>query len=340
MNFIKTKVYKLLAPQELVLIEEQINVDNLEENEFIAETIYTAISPGTETAAFIGKEPLRPGNIYPRVVGYCNIAKIISKGKSIHDLSVGDFVLTFQSHRSHYIQSNKDFYLKINPELAKEATVAYLFHLGYHSLLTAGAKQGHNIAIIGAGVLGVATSVMSEVSGARTFLFSNQSDSISFMAKYNKFVRVLKKQDSSLKYVQTQTEETGLDIIVNTSNSWDDWKFALNAVNTNGLIVNLGFPGRGEALPLFNPLDPQFVYTKNLTIKALSPLYEAEISASQIRFNVKRNLEYIISLINAGRIFFDQLVTKEISYLNLNEQYIQYTSRNNYLLSTLIHWKD
>jgi threonine dehydrogenase-like Zn-dependent dehydrogenase len=340
MNFIKTKVYKLLAPQELVLIEEQINVDNLGDNEFIAETIYTAISPGTETAAFLGKEPLRPGNIYPRVVGYCNIAKVIVKGKSINDISIGDFVLTFQSHRSHYVQSSKAFYLKVNPELAKKATVAYLFHLGYHSLLTAGAKQGHNIAIIGAGVLGVATSIMSEVSGARTYLFSNQIDSISIMAKNNKFVCVLKKQDSSLKIIQNQTEDTGIDIIVNTSNSWEDWKFALNAVNTNGLIVNLGFPGRGEELPLFNPLNPQFVYTKNLTIKALSPLYEAEISASQIRFNIKRNLEYILSLIKADRIFIDSLVTNEISYPDLNEQYIKYTSRNNHLLSTLILWKE
>jgi threonine dehydrogenase-like Zn-dependent dehydrogenase len=340
MNIIKTKVYKLIAPYNLVLIEEQINVDILGEDEFIAETIYTAISPGTETAAFIGKEPLRPGSIYPRVVGYCNIARVLFKGKSILDISVGDIVLTFQSHRSHYMQSNKVFYLKVKPELAKKATIAYLFHLGYHSLLTANAKQGHNIAIIGAGVLGVATSIISEVSGARTFLFSNQTDSISFMAKNNKFVSVLKKQESSLKFIQTQTEETGLDIIVNTSNSWDDYKFALNAVNTNGVIVNLGFPGRGEEFPLFNPLDPQFVYTKNLTIKALSPLYEAEISASQIRFNVKRNLKYIISLLNSGKISFDQLVTNKISYLNLNNQYIQFTSQSNYMLSTLIHWKD
>ncbi len=48
MNFIKTKVYKLLVPQEFVLIEEQINVDNIGDNEFIAETIYTAISPSVK----------------------------------------------------------------------------------------------------------------------------------------------------------------------------------------------------------------------------------------------------------------------------------------------------
>jgi hypothetical protein len=340
MNFIKTKIFKLLGPKELVLVEELIDFDKIDDNEFVAETIYSAISPGTEIAAFVGKEPLRSGNIYPRLVGYCNVARILFKGKFVNDLSIGDFVLTFQSHRTHYKQAKNDFYLKINPELAKEATIAYLFHLGYHSLLTAGAKQGHNIAIIGGGALGVATSIMSEVSGARTFLFSNQNDSILFIAKNNTFVNVFKKHDSSLKYVQALTENTGLDIIINTSNSWDDWKFALNAVNTNGTIVNLGFPGRGVGLPLFNPLDPQFLYAKNLTIKALSPLYEFEISASHLRFNVKRNLEYILSLIKSRRIFFDQIVTNEIFYRNLNDQYINYTSQNNYLLSTLIHWKE
>jgi threonine dehydrogenase-like Zn-dependent dehydrogenase len=340
MSIIKTKVYKLLAPHELVLVEEEIDQENLAENEFIAETLYSAISPGTETAAFIGKEPLRPGNIYPRVVGYCNIARVLVRGNLINDLLVGDIVLTFQSHRSHFKQSNKDFYLKIDPEFAKETTVAYLFHLGYHSLLTADAKQGHNIGIIGAGVLGVAASLMSQVSGARTFLFSNQDETFSFLEKQNKYIQVLKKEESSLQYTKTITQNTGLDIIVNTSNSWNDWVLALKVANTNGLIVNLGFPGRGEPLPLFNPLDPKYVYTKNLTIKALSPLFESDISASLIRFNVKRNLEYIINLLKIGSIFFNQLVTSEIHYRALNEQYIKYSSKKYYLLSTLIHWKD
>jgi threonine dehydrogenase-like Zn-dependent dehydrogenase len=340
MSFIKSKVYKLLAPQELVLIEEEIDVEHIAENEFFAETIYTAISPGTETAAFIGREPLRAGKIYPRVVGYCSIARVLIIGNAINDLSVGDFVLTFQSHRTHFKQSNNDFYLRIESQFAKEATIAYLFHLGYHSLLTAEAKQGHNIGIIGAGVLGVATSIMSQVSGARTFLFSNQNETSIFLDKQNKFVQVLKKEESSLQYVETKTENTGLDIIVNTSNSWNDWKLALKAANPNGLIVNLGFPGRGEALPSFNPLDPQYVYTKNLTIKALSPLFESDISASLIRFNVKRNLEYIINLLKTGSIFFSQLVSSEIHYQELKGQYVKYISQKNYMLSTLIHWKN
>jgi threonine dehydrogenase-like Zn-dependent dehydrogenase len=212
--------------------------------------------------------------------------------------------------------------------------------LGYHSLLTADAKQGHNIGIIGAGVLGVAASLMSQVSGARTFLFSNQDETFSFLEKQNKYIQVLKKEESSLQYTKTITQNTGLDIIVNTSNSWNDWVLALKVANTNGLIVNLGFPGRGEPLPLFNPLDPKYVYTKNLTIKALSPLFESDISASLIRFNVKRNLEYIINLLKIGSIFFNQLVTSEIHYRALNEQYIKYSSKKYYLLSTLIHWKD
>ena len=340
MNFIKAKVYKLLAPKQLSLVEEQIDIDNLESNHFIAETIFSAISPGTETAAFNGIMPLRPGNMYPRVIGYCNIAKVLIIGENIKDLNIGDFVLTFQSHRSHFLQNISEFYLKVDQENAKDYVIAYLFHLGYHSLLTAEAKPGHNIGIIGAGVLGIATSIMSQISGARTFVFSNQIQTSQYFENSNMHIKSFAKIEDSIVSIQNETENVGLDIIVNTSNSWNDWSLALKATNKNGVIVNLGFPGRGEPLPLFNPLDPQYVYTKNLTIKALSPLYESEISASHIRFNVKRNLEYIFSLLKTGRIFFNQLVTSEIHYLNLKEQYVQYTSQSNHLLSTLIHWKD
>jgi hypothetical protein len=53
------------------------------------ETIFTAISPGTELAAYTGVEPLRPGRQYPWLQGYCNVACVTDVGASVTSVRPG-----------------------------------------------------------------------------------------------------------------------------------------------------------------------------------------------------------------------------------------------------------
>jgi len=339
MSFLTAKVYSLTSPRELVLKEETVDITNLDPYEIIAETVFSATSPGTELAAYSGISPLRPGNPYPRVVGYCNVSKVILLGNGIVGLKQDDFILTFQSHRSLFKLTKEDFYIKVPKNvLTGYYSTSYLYHLGYHSLLTADARQGHNIGVIGGGVLGYTTCIMSKMAGALTFLFSNQQEACQLLSAKN--VHCLSKNENILDQVDALTFKTGLDIVINTSNSWSDWLFALKAVRKGGIIVNMGFPGRGEANPDFNPLDPQYVYMKNLTIKSLCTINERDVPAYDIRFNMKRNLEYIINLITSEQINPIDLITSEIQYGELGVQYDQYIKRDKFMLSTLINWKN
>ena len=335
---LKANVYTLSAPRSLSLQEEAIDIQNINSNEFVCETLYSAISPGTETGAYLGLTPLRPGNFYPRVVGYCNVAKIIFTGVDVSEIAMGDVILTFQSHRTHFKYSESDFFLKLDAATAKTTVTAYLYHLGYHSLITAGAKQGHNVGIIGAGVLGYTSSIMSSIAGCKTFVFTNQEEAKEKLSKKN--IHCFSKHESNSESVNQLTHNIGLDIIINTSNSWEDWLLALKMINKGGTIVNLGFPGRGEDSPQFNPLDPQYVYLKNLTIKALCCITESDIPHYDIRFNIKRNLLYIIDLINSKIIKPQEIITEQISFKMLGEQYDNYCKKESYMLTTVIEWQN
>jgi threonine dehydrogenase-like Zn-dependent dehydrogenase len=336
MSSLISKIYTLSAPYHLALKEVEIN-QNIGDDEIITKTIYTALSPGTEVSAYIGLTPLRPGNIYPRVVGYCNISKVLKKGDNVLGVKEGDYLLTFQSHRDFIKLKRNDFYLKIEPKgSVKFFATSYLYHLGYHSLLTADVKQGHNVGVIGAGVLGYTTAIMSEVAGANTFIFSNQNEVAEKFA--DNHIHVFPKQDTAFETIDQLTYGTGLDIIINTSNTWDDWLLALKAIRKGGLILNLGFPGRGQQIPDFNPLDPQYVYMKNLTIKALNVINENDVPPYEDRFNMKRNLEYIIGLIEKGILKPTDLITDEVSYTELENQYKKYASRDQYMLTSILKW--
>lgn len=338
MNRIESLVYEMSGPRDLYFKKEIIDLNSILPDEIIAKTYYSAISPGTEVAAYCGLESLRGDkNAYPRVLGYCNIARVIHKGNAVSKLEVGDYFLNFQSHRSHFRLKENDFLIKLSGDNIKSQCVAYLFHLGYHSLLTANLKAGHNIGIIGLGTLGFTTGVMSKIAGANTFVLTNQLSYKSLLE--SKKINVFSKKLSSLEMINTNTHQIGLDIVINTSNTWEDWLLAMNCVNKGGTIVNLGFPGRGQSAPDFNPLDPKFLYMKNATIKYLSELNQIGLLAHEQRFNVERNLIYILDLIKSNSMNASEVISSEISYLDLKKQYVLYESKEQNLFSTVLNWQ-
>src|SRR5688572_21668827 len=61
----------LNGPRELEFQDVLLPPD-ITEDQLLARTEFSAVSLGTEMAAYSGEPPLRPGIIYPRLVGYCN----------------------------------------------------------------------------------------------------------------------------------------------------------------------------------------------------------------------------------------------------------------------------
>src|SRR5579872_6885489 len=174
---IKNIVYELVSPYTLVKSELELNIDRFKSDDILAETKYSAISTGTEIAAWEGKPPLRPSKIYPRLMGYCNLAKVIKVGSSISDISVGNYILTHQSHRTAFICKHSDILLCVDEQdetLLKKLTTTYLYHLGYAALLAGNYKPGHYVAIVGLGTLGITTATLVKLFGIQPFIFSNQ----------------------------------------------------------------------------------------------------------------------------------------------------------------------
>jgi threonine dehydrogenase-like Zn-dependent dehydrogenase len=332
-NIIKVSTYSLKDARKLELESSLIDIDNIGSKSIICQTIYTAISPGTEIAAFLGLSPLRPGNIYPRLMGYCNIAIVIYTDVDVSKVSKGDILLTFQSHRSHFVLGENDFYIKIDPKSnLKKIVTAYLYHLGLHAGLTAKLTPGNSVAIIGGGVLGYTSAIMSKVNLAEPCLFSNQAMVIEKCLKSG--IDAYKKPDKPSYDILNN-----FDVVINTSNTWEDWKLALILAKDSGTIVNLGFPGRGESLPNFNPLDPQYIYVKSLSILALKKMSDEDnINLNSSYINRKINLIHIVELINSGVINADEIISDEINFLDLENQYYKYINRQKSIFSTIVKW--
>ena len=292
-NTIAVSVGRLLKPYDLVFEQETIDPSAVAADEILVETAFSAISPGTELAAYAGLPPLRPGPVYPRLVGYCNCGKVLAAGAKAGNLRVGDRVLTGASHRSHYRIAASSAVRVPDGLESQEAATAYLFHLGYAALQRGKAQAGHRIAVIGLGVLGLATVALARVAGARVTAVSERETALGMASTFGADVAVGKEGAAS---------HADHDIVVLTSNTWDDWKLALRMARRGGTIVVIGFPGRGQEAPAFNPLDSQYFYDKQLALLAAGQVVEADVSADVAEFTLNRNMTYLLDLMAHRRL--------------------------------------
>jgi 2-desacetyl-2-hydroxyethyl bacteriochlorophyllide A dehydrogenase len=336
----KSVIYELTSPGVLTHKELELDENNLRENEIVAKTEYSAISTGTEIAAWLGKPPLRPSVMYPRLMGYCNLAQVMKIGSAVTNVKPGDYVLTHQSHRSAFICPQSDILLhttSCDEILRKKLTAIYLYHLGYSALLAGGYKPGHQVAIIGMGTLGITTASLAKAFGTKPIIFTNQEINKEQMDQIG-LTHIFNKHDAhAFKHLLFDID--GVDIVINTSNNWADFLLSMQVTRKKGEVICLGFPGRGEPKPDFNPLDSQYFYDKQLSIKQCGYTTDLDISPVDVRFTLKRNLNYLSQLVIDKTLDPSCILSKEISWRQLETIYQSLSTRKNNLYSALINWK-
>ena len=249
----------LNAPYQLELRKERLATD-IGAREILCETLVTAISPGTELAAYRGLPALRPGAGYPRLQGYCNVARVLAAGGEVREVTAGDRVLSFTSHRSHFV-INADEVLLVLPQTAAAESLActYLFHLGYDAVLKAAVRPGSRVL-----VLGLARSdshplrwpQWPEAVSSACRIRSSRGRSLARSVPRRFSRRDLDGLRAAL------TDQFGGLIIV-TTNAWKDWATALEMAALHGTIACLGFPGRGSRRPRKIPSTAGFSTRNN-----------------------------------------------------------------------------
>jgi threonine dehydrogenase-like Zn-dependent dehydrogenase len=333
-------IYELAGPHQLVLRQETIDLDDLKPNEVAARTVVSVLSPGTELAAYVGAPPLRPIKVYPRVNGYCNVAEVVAVGAAVEGVRTGDQISTHQSHRSAFRcdAGRINAVLSSQDDAIAQATL-YLWHLGYYPLIRGGVQAGHNVAILGLGTLGLTAVAMSKLAGCNVVAYSDRAIARQKALEFGADL-VLAKADMAIsqKKLREVTNGVGVDLIIFTSNSWEDWEFALQTARDGGAIAVLGFPGRGLGSPEFNPLGSQHLYDKELTIISCGNPPACDVSPRDLRFTLKRNYAYLSSIIRQQRIPATAIVSDVVDWRELNRVYRRLEQREDGLMTVALKW--
>lgn len=323
----------LYGAGDLRIERRPLDPHGLKDDQVYVRTQVTAFSTGTDLGNYEGRSTELPGAPdYPRPVGYSNVGSIGGDGQR---------VFSIKPHMSAYIAEPEDVLVPVPDGVSSEqASLSYLTQLGLAALRQARYETGENVVVIGLGVIGLATVGLARAMGAKVAAVANSAVRAEAADRVGAHETFLTEQLQSAEDLAPLLGSTGADIVVLTANSWDAYRQAVELARRGGRVSILGFPGRAQPAPAFNPLDPQWFYGKQLTLLGAGSSPRTDCPAAELRFNLRRNLEYILELMATGALQLESLISHRFAAERMKEAYELAHSHSKELIAAVFDWRE
>jgi threonine dehydrogenase-like Zn-dependent dehydrogenase len=331
----------LYGAADLRIEEVTWEADSLQPGQVHVETEVTAFSTGTDLGNYLGDSTYVPGAPpYPRGVGYSNVGVIQRVGEMVESFKPGMRVFSLRPHQSAYIAQENELLVPVPASLSsEEASLAYLTHLGLASLRQARYEPGENVAVIGLGVIGLCTIWLARAMGAKVVGISNSKIRSESALQLGAHAAFLAEDHDIQEKLEGVFGEVGADIVVLTANPWNAYRQAMEIVRYAGRISILGFPGRAQEPPDFNPMDPRWVYGKQLTLLGAGFAPKADCRPEDLRFNTRRNLQYILDLMAFHRPRIESVISHHLPASRMKEAYELAKEHSKSLVAAVFDWR-
>jgi threonine dehydrogenase-like Zn-dependent dehydrogenase len=318
----KAMVY---GARDLRLDSEEYDPSTLAPDQVLVRTEMTGFSTGTDLGTYDGRSTELPGAPgYPRAVGYSNAGRVWQAGGAA-GLRPGQRVFTIKPHCSAFVVDPGDLVVPIPDAVPlDQASLAYLVNLGVAALRQADYQAGEHVTVVGLGVIGLSTVAAARAMGAQVSAVANHPDRASLAGRLGARVHL---------------EPNRADIVVLTANSWEAYRTSLELARRGGRIAVLGFPGRAEQPPDFNPLDAAWLYGKQLTIMGSGFIPRVECLPEEIRFNLRRNLIAIFEWMAVGTLNLDPVISHRIPYGRMCDAYELARKHDKTLTAAVFDWR-
>lgn len=165
------KAYRIVFPEKLRVQLETYEFDDspLSEYELVIETLYSAVSSGTELAVLTNDQDIGhwQGKPYPSRPGYAAVGKVAAIGDKVKNFQVGDIVFLPAGHASHHrVDSSHTPLVKVpSSVLPQDAVYVRLCGVSMTTLRTTVARPGDGVAVFGLGVVGNTAAQVFQASG-------------------------------------------------------------------------------------------------------------------------------------------------------------------------------
>jgi threonine dehydrogenase-like Zn-dependent dehydrogenase len=326
---------------DLRLEERPLNPDSITADQVYVETEVTALSTGTDLGNFEGRSREVPdAPDYPRAVGYSNVGRVVRAGKDVTKLQIGQRVFSMRPHQSAFIAQQDELLVPVPENVTSEhASLGYLIELGVAALRQAKYESGESVAVVGLGVIGLCTVGVARAMGARVAAIANALNRLERARRVGAHLAILSDEARGPADLKAVCGAEGADVVILTANTWAAYKTSVDIVRYGGRISVLGFPGRAQPAPGFNPLDMAWFYGKQLTLIGAGYAPRLDCPPAAIRFNLRRNLEYIFALMQTGELDLEPIISHSLPAQQMREAYELARAHSKDLIAAVFDWR-
>ena len=346
-----------------------ISIDTIEptikENHVIVETIYSAVSAGTERSlSSFGSKNLfqkamsRPDQVKtvlekmstdgilttvdaafnrlkdPLPMGYSGVGKVVEVGRGVTNINVGDIVaMAGQAYHAEINRVNKNLLAKIPSHVQdlKPYALCALGGIALQGIHQAKVEPGETIAVIGLGLLGHITTRILNAYGCDVIAYDVTEKEVKG-TELKGFI--LSNDESAYETTLSLTNNRGVDkvIITAATSTNDPMDLAAAIARDRGTICMIGVTKM--------ELDRKPYYDKELTFtiaRSYGPgryddNYEVkgiDYPIGYVRFTEGRNIEEFVRLLTTKKLNLDELLTHVFDFDKSDNAYELITENKN-----------
>lgn len=351
-------------------------VPTVKENFVLVETLYSAISAGTERGitAFGSKNIVqkaleRPDQVKkvmekmstdgvlttiksafdrlnePMPMGYSGVGKVVACGRGVTEVEKGDIVaMAGQAYHSEVNRVNKNLIAKIPKEITdlRQGAFCALGGIALQGIHQAQVIPGETVGVIGLGLLGHITARILIAYGCDVIGYDIVDKSMPG-TRLKAFIS--SNNDNAAEITKSLTKGRGVDkvIITAAADSNEPMDLAAAIARDRGIICMIGVTKM--------EIDRRPYYEKELTFTIARSYGPGRYDSSYeemgvdypigfVRFTEGRNLEEFIRLIAEKRADFSDLITHEIEFEKADIAYEMITTnkRNENYIGILLKY--
>jgi threonine dehydrogenase-like Zn-dependent dehydrogenase len=269
----------------------------------------TAISTGTEMRQYRDERVEQNPAGFPRANGYSMVGTVEAVGEGVSGLAVGQRVFVSQPHDELVAVPAAQVHLVPDGLADEQAVFTTLCEIGLHALRRGNPSFGENVAIIGQGIIGLATLAVARGWGLRTI-------ALDLDARRREFARAL-GADLVVSPAEPDYEERiaafcgpeGVDLVVEAASSWRAIRTAYRIVRRRGTISVVA---RHTDVPDFNPIQDGMMTKEVLfTTSYAHPITDAP--PDLLRWTRPRDMRIVLEMLGKGRIDMRPAITHRIT---------------------------
>ena len=294
----------------------------------------TAISTGTEIRAYRCTPVDEAGELlhlgvpiaFPFENGYSMVGRVVEVGDLAKGFAKGDRVYVSQPHKE-YGAVSVDAALKIPDSVPTEhAVFLSILSVGQLALRKGRPTFGENVAVVGLGVIGLATAVVCKAFRFRVLGLDTDGRRLEVASAMG--IEVASPEDRALgQRVLDWSDGRGADLAIESAATWPATRTAMDVARKGGTVVVVS---RHADKPDFSPVNHPY-FGKDLRLVT-------SYDYSDDRWDHTTSTRLMLDMLESGDLDIAPMIAHEFEWSDIPRVYRRLDEGESELVGVVIRW--